>query len=167
MARNRIDPMQRPGATVVRVANRQRKLTLDPERAFRVAGFVLESLGQAGSELSVVFVSDRAVTRLNRTYLGKNHATDVLAFSQREGEGCTLHPGVLGDVIISVETAAVQAEESGTSFLEELDLLLIHGILHLLGYDHTVGGKTAERMVRKQGELFRKVRKRFPEQDNG
>jgi len=160
--RNRSDPAHPTMRTEVRVANRQRRLPVDRERAVRVAVFALESLGQAGSELSVVFVSDQAIRRLNRAYLGRHHATDVLAFSQREGEGWTHYPAVLGDVIISAETAAAQAKERDTSLREELDLLLIHGILHLIGYEHTAAREEARRMARKQGELFRKVQKRFP-----
>jgi len=143
------------------VLNRQRKFPLDRDRMARVAGFVLEALGQTGTELSIVFVSDRKITQLNRMYLSRNHPTDVMAFSQREGEGGTMHPHVLGDVIISTETAAAQARERGTSLEEELDLLLVHGILHLLGYEHTLGKNEAQRMTRRQKRLCQEIRKRF------
>jgi probable rRNA maturation factor len=127
-----------------------------------VAGFVLGAMGQAGSELSIAFVSDRKITELNRVYLSRNHPTDVMAFSQREGEGGTIQPHVLGDVIISVETAATQAQERGTSLEAELDLLLVHGILHLLGYEHTLGRNEARRMIRQQKRLMKEVQERFP-----
>jgi len=159
---SRRDRKPRSEPVQVRVVNRQRKFPLDRVRTTEVATFLLEEMGQSGAELSVAFVSDRTITRLNRTYLGRSHPTDVMAFSQREGEGGALHPSLLGDVIISTETAAVQATEEETCLSEELDVLLVHGILHLLGYEHTRSREDALRMSRKQAELVRKVRNRYP-----
>jgi probable rRNA maturation factor len=82
----------------------------------------------------VLLVGDRAIRRLNRTYLNHDHPTDVLAFSQQEGFPSP-ERHLLGDVVISVETAARQARAHGHSLAREVALLLIHGILHLVGYD--------------------------------
>jgi probable rRNA maturation factor len=82
----------------------------------------------------VLLVGDRAIRRLNRTYLGRDHPTDVLAFPQARAFSMP-GPSLLGDVVISVDTAARQAKAHGHSLDRELALLLIHGLLHLLGYD--------------------------------
>ena len=95
-------------------------------------------------ELSVALVDDREIHRLNLQYRGLDRPTDVLSFALQEAEEPELHaecegeqlPIILGDVIISTETTQRQAEERGHSFERELLILLIHGILHLLGYDH-------------------------------
>jgi len=86
---------------------------------------------------------------LNRTHRGVEGPTDVLAFPLREGPWSHLTPELLGDVVISVDTARRQGRQAGTGFRAELALLLVHGILHLLGYDHG-GGAERRRMWRKQ-----------------
>lgn len=91
------------------------------------------------AELSVVITGDAAIRELNRTYRDTDAATDVLSFSQAEGEAFAVPDGEtphLGDVIISLETARQQAEEHGLALQDEMAHLLVHGILHLLGYDH-------------------------------
>ena len=93
-------------------------------------------------ELSVTFVNDEAIREINKQYRGKDRATDVISFALEEmGEdeieiiGADM-PRVLGDIIISVDTAKAQAEEYGHSTNRELGFLALHGFLHLLGYDH-------------------------------
>ena len=91
------------------------------------------------AELSVVITGDAAIRELNRAYRDTDAATDVLSFSQAEGEAFALPDGEtphLGDVIISLETARRQADEHGLALQDEVAHLLVHGILHLLGYDH-------------------------------
>ncbi len=103
----------------------------------------LEAVGRP-AELSVLLVDDAAVQELNRTYRDTDAPTDVLSFSQVEGEEFAVPDGEarhLGDVIISVETARRQAEEYGLTLQDELAHLLVHGILHLLGYDHEVAAE--------------------------
>jgi len=146
----------------VLISNRQRKVTVDCKRLLRVADLVLESLGFEDAELSVLLVSDRRIQQLNKQYLGRNRPTDVLAFAQWEGGGDALHPDWLGDVVISAETAEEQAVQEGAELNEELDLLLIHGILHLLGYEHTGASEEAAVMGRKQKQLLRRIKKSFP-----
>lgn len=116
---------------------------------------LLRAVNEAGSELSVALVHDDEMHRLNRDYRGKDRTTDVLAFALREGEGTSVQePGLLGDVVISVPTAARQAEERGHALDRELAELLAHGILHLLGYDHERSPAEARRMFRKQRRVL-------------
>jgi probable rRNA maturation factor len=89
------------------------------------------------------------MARLNRTHRGVEGPTDVLAFPLREGPWSHLAPELLGDVVISVDTARRQGRQAGTGLRAELALLLVHGILHLLGYDHA-GAEERRRMWRKQ-----------------
>ncbi len=102
--------------------------------------------------MSLLFVDDRAMGELNRRYLNRRGPTDVLAFPMGD-EGC-----LLGDVVISVERAAAQAQRAGHSLEMELDVLLIHGLLHLMGYDHERSRKEAESMRREERELLFAVR---------
>jgi len=96
----------------------------------------LALLSRPRAECSVILVDDDAIAALNRTYRGVRDPTDVLAFAMTEGPFGASWPDLLGDVVISVETARRQARERGGSLRSELALLLVHGILHLLGYDH-------------------------------
>jgi probable rRNA maturation factor len=113
-------------------------------------------LGYHDSELSVAIVGDRGIRRINRDYLGKDRPTNVISFSMLEGEFGSLHASLLGDVVISVDTAAREAEDGGTSLHGRLCFLLLHGILHLTGYDHERSGEAeARRMERKERDLFR------------
>jgi probable rRNA maturation factor len=114
----------------------------------------LNALGSPDGELSLSFVTDQEITALNQKHLLRPHPTDVLAFSMREGDFTEINPLLLGDVVISVETAKKQAAAKGHVFEEELCLLLIHGILHLLGYEHEISGPRARAMRKKENELF-------------
>lgn len=122
----------------------------------KVATKILSDLGCPDStELSISITGDRTITRINRDYLDKNRATNVISFSLQEGEFGGISPDVLGDVIISADTAAREAEEAGLSFFERLSYLLMHGILHLCGYDHERSGEeAAKKMEQKEKELF-------------
>jgi probable rRNA maturation factor len=121
----------------------------------KVAERVFDALGAAGSELSLSIVGDRSIRSINRDYLGKDRPTNVISFSLREGEFGDLNPVALGDVVISADTAAREAEEGGITFHERFCFLLLHGILHLLGYDHERSGeKEAARMEAKEQEIF-------------
>jgi rRNA maturation RNase YbeY len=124
----------------------------------RLARASLDHLGEDGSELSIALVDDAEMRRLNRDWRGKDRTTDVLAFAQREGEaelpaGSGEAPALLGDVVISLPTAARQAAERGHGLERELAELLVHGILHLLGWDHERSPAEARRMFAKQREV--------------
>ena len=107
------------------------------------------------AELGILFVGDSQIQDLNRRYLHRDKPTNVLAFPMREGEFSTLHPNLLGDLAISVETARRQSNRFGLNEMEMVILLMIHGILHLLGYEHEGTQKGAREMAMKQKELFR------------
>lgn len=116
---------------------------------------ILDALGCPESELSVTIVGDRAIRVINRDYLGRDKATNVISFAMQEGEFGDINPDVLGDVVISVDTAAREAEEAGQTFLERFYFLLLHGILHITGYDHERSGEAeAARMEAKEREIF-------------
>jgi probable rRNA maturation factor len=118
----------------------------------RMVGAAARSEGRAALEVAVRFVGDAEIHALNRDYRSKDKPTDVLAFAQREGPGGALHPEVLGDVIVSVETARRQRKRPGTAGLaEELLFLASHGLCHLLGYDHRDDAEEAEMNARMAG----------------
>ena len=121
---------------VIEVINRQRKLQLDcePWQAFTAKALKLVPAGNA--DATVVFVSDRAMRELNRRWRGKRGTTDVLSFPAAQDEFEKADGLNLGDVVISVEQAARQAKEHGLRFDDELAQLILHGLLHLSGYDH-------------------------------
>ena len=109
-------------------------------------------MGVEGVECGLLLVSDRTMARLNERYRGVAGPTDVLSFPMREGPFQSLSPGLLGDVVISVETADRQAKRAGRSLRTELAALLIHGILHLLGHDHHTPSET-KKMKTLEGKL--------------
>jgi probable rRNA maturation factor len=104
----------------------------------KIAHRALEVLGLNKAELSIVLVSDAQIRRLNKLYRNKDKPTDVLSFPIGEKVNGWL---ILGDIVISVDTAKRQAQELGYSLEEELKRLLVHGLVHLLGYDHELGGE--------------------------
>jgi probable rRNA maturation factor len=116
---------------------------------------LLAALACQSCDLSVLIVDDARMQRLNARYRGIDRPTDVLAFAMREAPFAHLHPQVLGDVVISAETALRQARARQHSLAEELTHLLIHGTLHLLGYDHEVSPADARLMRAKERELWR------------
>ena len=109
------------------------------------------------AEISIVVCDDLFIQHLNRDYRGKDTPTDVLSFAQREGEGADPDDLVLGDVVISVETAARQADRLGHSLPQELVVLLTHGFLHLLGYDHETPEDAAE-MAEAEAKLLSRLK---------
>ncbi len=120
-------------------------------------GSLLAGIGLPEAELSVLFVGDRAMRTLNRRYRGKDRATDVLSFSLREGKFSRIQPDLLGDIVIAVPTAARQAAAAGYPLRREIESLLIHGLLHLLGYDHERGSREAARMKRRERQLLKRL----------
>jgi probable rRNA maturation factor len=107
------------------------------------------------TELSILIVDDAAIQEINREYLQRDHPTNVISFSQQEGEMLGGPDTLLGDVVISAETAARDATEAGIEMFDELVFLLLHGILHLLGYDHERGTQAeAERMEAKEQQVY-------------
>jgi probable rRNA maturation factor len=119
-------------------------------------------LGCPDAQLSILIIDDAAIRDINRDYLGKDRPTNVISFAMQEGEGMGVQPELLGDVVISAETAARDAAEAQISFESEIYFLLLHGILHLLGYDHERGSpEDARRMEEKEREVFSLIREEF------
>ncbi len=139
-----------------------RGLRADADRLMRAAGL-------AQCELSLTLTSDRAMRRLNRDFRGIDAATDVLSFSQIEQAGTAPpnprsvknSPGLpVGDVVISIDTAIRQARELRVSPASRLRRLLIHGFLHLIGYDHERSPGDARRMFARERTLAAKMKKK-------
>ena len=120
---------------------------------------ILTELGLLEAELSLLFVNDLQIQALNRQYLHRDKSTNVLAFPMRKGEFSTLHPHLLGDLVISVETAKRQSNRFGLTEIEMVILLMVHGVLHLIGYDHEETKKGAKEMAFKQKEIFQRMMK--------
>jgi probable rRNA maturation factor len=134
--------VKREGRLSVVLLNRQRRRRVSPARLRRVLAGAAEALGVRG-ELVLVLAGDRLLHRLNRTYRGKDRPTDVLSFPGEGGEAG------LGDVVISVETAERNAKGLGRTLGPELDVLVLHGFLHVLGYDHETDDGTMDRLERR------------------
>lgn len=117
----------------------------------------MTELGFLEAELSLLLVDDIRIRELNRKHLGRNRPTNVLAFSMRDGEFSALHPHLLGDLVISVETAKRQSNRFGLNEMETVILLMVHGVLHLIGYEHEGTKKGSREMALKQRELFRVI----------
>ncbi len=145
--------MKVPGPKIA-VENRHRQIKIDKKKIKGTAGAILASLGCTSVELSILFMDDEGIRELNRDYRKKDKPTDVLSFPMREGEFSDLNPGLLGDVVISLDTASMQAEENGKTMEEEVTFLLTHGILHLLGFDHEASPAEARLMRAKEKEIL-------------
>lgn len=139
----------------IQVSVNQRQVEIDPVRLERAAKVILNALGCTDAELSVVIVDDDEMAGLNRQYRNIESTTDVLAFSMQEGEYGDIMPELLGDVVISAPTAEAMSREHGVGRETVLDLLLVHGILHLLGHDHEPGAAEAQAMDAKTLDLMR------------
>jgi probable rRNA maturation factor len=124
---------------------------IDKDRAATLSRAVLDRIGRSDAVLTVTFIRDHAMRRLNRDYRGIDMPTDVLSFAYHEDEDTTVHDetGHIGDVVISVETASARARELGLSFDHEIERLVIHGALHLAGYDHETDNGEMNRLERK------------------
>lgn len=138
----------------VLIENSQKKMMIDFQRVRHALHDILENLNCQDKEISLLFVDDDGIREINNKYLGRNYPTNVIAFSMTEGEFGDINPNMLGDIIISVETAFRDARNANIEFEEELDYLIIHGILHLLEYDHETSEADAKRMKEKERELF-------------
>ena len=143
------------------LSNRQRKHPISTLLLKNTAVRILSDLGcPEDTELSVSIVGDRTIRRINREYLARDRPTNVISFSLREGDCGAIMTHALGDVIISADTAAREALEGGIETGERIGFLLLHGILHLCGYDHERSGEVeARRMEAKEKALFRMLKK--------
>ncbi|MDA0691793.1 MAG: rRNA maturation RNase YbeY [Nitrospinae bacterium] len=138
----------------IQIQNDQEIHTVDTAKFKRQVKKILQTLECHDDELSILIVDDAKIRQLNHQYRNIDTATDVLSFPQNEGEDTEFISQMLGDVVISVETAHRQAMEHQFSLEQELVLLLIHGTLHLLGYDHERSLKEEKIMKEKTWDLF-------------
>jgi rRNA maturation RNase YbeY len=143
----------------IEIQNDQEICKVDSQSLKAHAEVFMRALGRQDDELSVLLVDDATIQNLNLQHRKIDSATDVLSFPQMEDGEFISH--MLGDVVISVETAKRQAVEHQFSLEQELVLLLLHGLLHLLGYDHERSPKEEKLMTEKTWELFALV---FPGQ---
>ena len=116
---------------MIEVVNRQRRLQIDTQGWSTFATTALAAIGKSESSVTIAFVSDKKIRELNRQFRNLDKATDVLSFPSGGPDEAEL-----GDVAISVDTAVTQAKENGLAFENEIAQLILHGLLHLSGYDH-------------------------------
>jgi probable rRNA maturation factor len=118
---------------------------------------ILDALGSPDGELSILFLDDPQIAVLNKNYLQREGPTNVIAFPMREGAFAEINPDLLGDIVISLETAEKEGLAAGMSMKDRLGELMVHGILHLFGYDHETSETEARRMEAKSRELLEKI----------
>ncbi len=128
-------------------------VTWDAQAVAADGQVLLDSLDLAQAELSVLICDDAFIQPLNRDYRSQDRPTDVLSFAMREGELADPQDPLLGDVVISLQTARRQAEQQGHSVDREVRILLTHGLLHLLGQHHGDEDQR-QRMLAEQARLL-------------
>jgi probable rRNA maturation factor len=138
----------------VLIENQQSKHPIPIERVQKIAQAILNALDFPEGELSVLLVDDTQIAQFNQTYLNRKGPTNVIAFPMREGLHADINPQLIGDVVISMDTCAKEAQEADLSIDQRFNQLLIHGILHLFGYDHIHSSQEALVMDAKSDELF-------------
>jgi probable rRNA maturation factor len=138
---------------MIEVVNRQRRNKISAKQWREFGEKALLAIGEDNQSVAIVFVGDEAIKKLNRQFRGKNYATDVLSFPSH-AEAFEVEPqSQLGEVVISVHRAMAQAKEHGLTFPREVKQLILHGLLHLCGYDHETDRGEMDRMelkLRKQ-----------------
>lgn len=141
----------------VLLRNTQRKVKLDTALVKLRTRKVLQSLELGKVELSILIVNDKKIQELNSDYRAQDKPTDVLSFPQEEDAVDEAGNRLLGDVVISAETADKQAEDHGLTLDQEIMLLVIHGVLHLMGYDHEQSREDAVFMKKKTRVVFQEL----------
>jgi probable rRNA maturation factor len=141
--------------SMIEVVNRQRKRPIDCDTWQSFTTKALRTAPTKGAGVTIAFVSDRRMRELNRLWRKKTGTTDVLSFPAEQDEFEKPEGLNLGDVVISVDQAARQASENGMAFEEEISQLILHGVLHLCGYDHETDNGEMNRLER---QLRRKLR---------
>jgi probable rRNA maturation factor len=121
---------------MIEIVNRQRAHKIDKQVWSAFAQRASETIGLSVQTATIVFVSDAAIKRLNRQFRGQNYATDVLSFPTEAEAFERENKSQLGEIVISAERAAAQAKQNGLTFRNEVQQLILHGLLHLCGYDH-------------------------------
>jgi probable rRNA maturation factor len=144
------------------IDNRQKKMKLDLRRIRRSLKRLMKELRCEDGDLSLLLVDDDQIREINRTYLKRDRSTNVISFAMTEGEFGAVNPRLLGDIVLSVETAARDAATGCLDLMDEVEFLLIHGLLHLLGYEHeNAAAAESRKMKTRERELFFMLR-RYP-----
>ena len=141
----------------VLIENRQDNYTISLKNLEEKAQAILNVLGSPDGELSILLLDDPQIAVLNKDYLQREGPTNVIAFPMREGAFAEINPELLGDVAISLETAEKEGLAVGMSMKDRLSELMVHGILHLFGYDHETSETEARRMEAKSRELLEQI----------
>jgi len=136
------------------IDNRQTLHKISMKQIRKTAQALLNALDSPDSELSILITDDSEIAHLNQQYRERSGPTNVLSFPMLEGDFAEVTPELLGDVVISAETAAREGKELDFSFTQRFNFLLVHGILHLFGYDHEKSEAEAEKMEIKSHELL-------------
>ena len=142
----------------VLIDNRQSNHRISKKKIQQTATAILNALDYPDAELSILIVDDQQIAQFNRDYLNRQGPTNVIAFPMRAGRFSEITPNLLGDVVISAETAHREGQNAGLSMQDRFDQLLIHGILHLCGYDHENTKTEARRMEKKTEELLKTIK---------
>ena len=121
---------------MIEIINRQRVRKINTKSCLEFTQRALHAINRSPQSATIVFVSDAAIKKLNGQFRGKNYATDVLSFPTNAESFESENQSHLGEVVISVERATAQAKENGLTFQSEVQQLILHGLLHLSGYDH-------------------------------
>lgn len=137
------------------IEDRQHRYRIGHEEIRKKAKTILDALECPDGELSILILDDLEIAKLNKKYLGRSGPTNVIAFPMHEGPFGRIQPVLLGDVVISLDTAATEAQDAGISLERRFDQLLIHGILHLFGFDHEKTSEQAKAMMIKEKQLLK------------
>lgn len=121
---------------MIHYRNTVRRSGIDARSVKRTAKALLNAVGEGDAALSLSFVDDAEIAQINRTHRGKDKPTDVLSFPLAAGDPVAEHERLLGDIVISVDTARRQAADYDAPLEAEINRLLIHGVLHVMGHDH-------------------------------
>jgi probable rRNA maturation factor len=140
----------------IQIENKQKLYKISKRKIRLSVTNLMKCLNCQDKEVSISFVDDLIIRELNKQYLGRNKPTNVLSFSLQEGEFSGINPHVLGDIVISTETASSDAVKGKLTFSQEIDFLIIHGLLHLLGYNHeNTSREETEKMQNMEKLLFK------------
>ena len=140
---------------MIEIVNRQRTSAIDSDRWERFTQRALKLVPGGNAGATVAFVSDRSMRALNKRWRDKTGTTDVLSFPAGQNEFEQANETTLGDVVISIQQAARQAKENGLTFDQEIAQLILHGLIHLCGYDHATDSGEMDRL---ELQLRRKLR---------
>jgi probable rRNA maturation factor len=144
----------------VLIDNRQSKHEIPLKKVRQQAKAILSALDNPNGELSILIVDNSQIAALNKEYLKREGPTNVIAFPMQQGDFAEVSPQLLGDVVISIERAYQEGRMTGITAEERFTQLLVHGILHLLGYDHEKTEEEALLMEKKSNALLKLIQQK-------